>query len=231
MHGSYIVFSLLVCVPFCAICSGEGRHLSLEDIVTNRVVTSATISQAEEWISNARSFSGASNEDLRRVLEAFISSSSASLDRTRQSGNCVMAIRAYSTLTSTNEFAFLSSLAMSGTNAVARAAYVCFCQVAPISQRISFSEKLLDDDLVAAEMKSQVWLEWGHVMAWRERGDAYRESVERALRRRQNHSRDGDRCESILRKTELRTAFDAESSGSEVRARRIRAMRETLIRK
>lgn len=222
---------ILICAVLPAACLGDVDRDLLDRIVTNRVVSSESLSQARGWLTKAKRLSGASDEDLCQALEAYIVRSAAAGDRTVQSQNCAMAIRAYSTLTPTNCFDILSALAKGGTNEVSRTAYAYFCQAAPIPQRIAFSEQLLDDGLVAAEMRSQVWLEWVNVMAWRRKGDAYRDSVEQALRRRRNHSRDGARCEAILRKAELRSESSDESGGSATRDRRIRIMRETLKRK
>ena len=221
----------MICVAFPTVCLGNVNRAMLDRIVTNRVASSRTLSLAQGWISKARRVSGASDGDIRQALEAYITASATSEDRTVQSQNCAMAIRAYSTVASTNGFAFLSTLAREGTNEVARTAYEYFCQVAPIPQRIAFSEELLDSDSVVIEMKTQVWLEWENVIAWRSCDDAYRESVVHALLRRRNHSRDGARCESMLRKGEHRRVLNDESRDSETRARRIRIMREALIRK
>lgn len=221
----------MICVVLPTVCFGTVNKEALDRIVTNRIASSHTLSHAQGWMSKAKRLSGASDGDLRQSLETYIAASAASEDRTAESRNCAMAIRAYSTLVSTNGFAFLTTLAREGTNEVARIAYERFCQVAPIPQRIAFSEELLDGDCVRAEMQTQVWLEWGNVIAWRSSDDAYREAVVQALLRRRNHSRDGARCESMLSRTEIRRVTDDESQDSETRARRIRIMREALIRK
>lgn len=221
----------LICAVFPAAGFGDVDRDLLDRIVTNRVVSSKSLSHARGWLTKAKRNSGASDGDLRRALEVYIARSAASDDRTVQSQNCAMAIRAYSTLTSTNGFAFLAALAKGGTNEISRTAYAYYCQAAPIPQRIAFSEQLLDDGLVAAEMRSQVWLEWGNVICWRQPGDDYRNSVEQALQRRRNHNRDGARCEAILRKAELRPVPDDEPGVSETRDRRIGIMLEALKRK
>lgn len=231
MRRIIIIVCLLLCAICARICKGEVDQSILNDIITNRIVASMSLSQAEGWLLKARQLSGASNGDLREALEAFIDTFHDSADRTWLSRNCVMGVMAYTKIPSTNRFEYLSRLALDGTNAVSRAAYTYYCLEAPTAERIILSERILDDDHIAMEMKSQVWLEWSSVMASRSQNDEYKQRVKQALLRRRLHERDGTRCEAILHKDHQREATNMRVPVSEVRARRIQLMREKIKNK